>query len=323
VRLANVIDRAKILADDGLDLDRTVLERWSRARLAAAERVFVGPFRGTGRWALGASRLAWDSRVFGLSCGQVFPVINDLLPGRTDPRDEAEAVAMGRRTVGRAVTWLERQGVRFVSARIDGRDLISAHVLEAAGFRLMDVSTIHRLDLPADLPPARLPQGLKLRPAEPADEGRLAGLAARAMTDVEYFQDRFSVDPVLAPNAARLYKTWWRNSVRGERADEVWVLSDGDRPVGFITLTGPDPAEAALTGHAGGWVVLNGLAPELRGRGLYRVMVIKALRRIQARGGQSARVKTKLTQHAVQRTWQTLGARLAASSLVFHRLTRS
>jgi GNAT superfamily N-acetyltransferase len=308
------------LADDGLDLPRAVLNKWARARLEAGGRVFIGPARGEGRWALGASELTWDSRVFGLGCGQLFPVITDLWPGRTTARDEAEATEVGRRTVGRAVTWLKKRGVRFVSARIDGRDLISAHVLEAAGFRLMDVSTIHRLDLPADLPPGRLPRGLRLRPAEPGDGRRLAGLAARSMTDVKYFQDRFTVDPVLAPGAFRMYQDWWRNSIRGERADEVWVLTEGARPIGFITLTGPDPIEAALTNHAGGWVVLNGLAPAWRGRGLYRVLVLKALRRIQARGGQSARVKTKLTQHAVQRTWQTLGARLAASSLVFHRL---
>ncbi len=319
-RLGTVIDRAMILADDGLDLSRAVLKKWTRARLEAAERVFVGPARGQGRWALGASELAWDSRVFGLDCGQVFPVINDLVPGRTSARDEAEATEIGRRTVGRAVTWLRKRGVRFVSARINGRDLISAHAFEAAGFRLMDISTIHRLDLPAQLPPGRLPRGFRLRPAEPGDRRRLAGLAARSMTDVGFFQDRFTVDPVLAPGAARMYRAWWRNSIRGERADEVWVLTEGERPIGFITLTGPDPIESALTSHAGGWVVLNGLETAWRGRGLYRLLVLKALKRLTKRGCQSARIKTKLTQAPVQRTWQTLGARLAASSLVFHRL---
>jgi RimJ/RimL family protein N-acetyltransferase len=318
--LAAVIDRAMILADDGLDLSRATLKKWTRARLEATDRVFVGPAQGQGQWAVGVSELAWDSRIFGLGCGQIYPMVHGLLPGRTTAHGESEAVEIGRRTVGRALSWLKKRGVQFVSARIDGRDLISAHVLEAAGFRLMDISTIHRLDFSAETPAGRLPRGFRLRPAEPGDERRLAGLAAQAMTDTSRFQDRFSVDPVLAPGAARMYKAWWKNSVKGERADEVWVLTEAERPVGFITLTGPDPVESDLTGHAGGWVVLNGLASSQRGRGLYRPMVLKALRQIRARGGQSARVKTKLTQQAVQRTWQALGARLAASSLVFHRL---
>ncbi|MBU0515255.1 MAG: GNAT family N-acetyltransferase [Proteobacteria bacterium] len=311
--------RAPILADDGLDLTRPVIESWTKARLEGAGQVFTGPATGPARWLVGAGVLAWDSRIFGLTCGRLFPIVHDLLPGRVGASDETAVESVGRRTVARALGWLGGQGVAFVSARVDGRDLIGAHVLEQAGFRLMDVSTIHRLDLAGKIPSVRPPKGFRLRPAEPQDERRLAGLAASAMTDVQYFQDRFTVDPILAPMAKKMYRAWWRNSIRGERADEIWVLEHGGRPVGFITLTGADAAETSLTNHAGGWVVLNGIESDWRGRGLYRLLVLGALRRLKKRGCQSARVKTKLTQRAVQRTWQALGARLTASSLVFHR----
>lgn len=318
-RVQDLVARAPILADDGLDLSRPAVESWTQARLAGAGQVFFGPATGQARWLVGAGVLAWDSRIFGLTCGQLYPIVHDLLPGRVGASDEAAVESVGRRTVARALGWLGGQGVALVSARLDGRDLIGAHVLEQAGFRLMDVSTIHRLDFSGKMPSVRPPQGFRLRAAEPEDERRLAGLAASAMTDVGYFQDRFSVDPILAPRAKKMYRAWWRNSIRGERADEVWVLEHDGRPVGFITLTGADAAETAVTGHTGGWVVLNGLEPGWRGRGLYRLLVLKALQRLKKRGCQSARVKTKLTQRAVQRTWQALGARLAASSLVFHR----
>lgn len=318
-RVRDLVARAPILADDGLNLARPVLEDWTKARLDGAERVFFGPATGQARWLVGAGVLAWDSRIFGLTCGQVYPLVHDLLPGRVGVSEETAVESLGRRTVARALGWLGGQGVALVSARLDGRDLIGAHVLERAGFRLMDVSTVHRLDLAGKIPSARPPQGFRLRAAEPQDERRLAGLAASAMTDVGYFQDRFSVDPILAPKAKKMYRAWWRNSIRGERADEVWVLEHGGRPVGFITLAGADAGETAVTGHAGGWVVLNGLETGLRGQGLYRLLVLKALQRLKRKGCQSARVKTKLTQWAVQRTWQALGARLAASSLVFHR----
>ena len=310
--------RAPIVADDGLDLERSRLVAWTRELIGRAERLFVGPADGPAGWLVAARRLEFDSRVFGLPCGRLDFIIHDRLPGDGDGDGERASEAVGRSVVGRPVDWLKARGVGFISAKVDGRDLLGARVLEELGFRLMDVSTIHRLDLVSGLPPKNLPDGFSLRPAREGDVEAMAGLAASAMTDVRVYQDRFALDPVLGPGAEALYNEWWRASVGGDEADEVWVLVHEGTGVGFITLCRPEEAESRLTGQAGGWVVLNGLAPEFRGRGLYRPMVIQALYRLRDLGCSSARVKTKLSQFAVQRVWQVLGARLSASSFVFH-----
>ena len=208
------------------------------------------------------------------------------------------------------------RGLDFLLARVPSRDILAAQVLEGAGFRLADASVEWMLDLDK-LPESNdIPPGFDIRAWQGEEAGLLEDMAAEAMCDLDSWADRFAMDPGLRPTCPKLYRLWLANSLYGDQADQVLVLEKDGRAAGFITARLPRGGSGPEKDC--GWVVLNAITPDARGRGLYNELLLRALYWLNKNGARLARVRTKLSQQAVIRAWSRLGARQVHSDFTFH-----
>jgi hypothetical protein len=256
-------------------------------------------------WLAAWRPLAFDSKVFGLALGQI-----SCLAHRA-PWPEGDSLDQGAALLGELAARAREAGLAGLFARVTEKDFLGAQALEAAGARLMDASVVWEAALGDLAAPPAPPGGLELRAAAPEDAPALEALAAGAFCDLEAYADRFALDPRLGHGCGDLYRRWMANSLSGAQADRVLVLAEGENPLGFITLKkgqGPEP----------GWVVLNALSPDMRGRGLYNILLAHGLAWLAGQGASCARVRTKFSQRAVIRAWSRLGARPLAGDFTFH-----
>ncbi|WP_338602103.1 GNAT family N-acetyltransferase [Desulfoferula mesophila] len=256
-------------------------------------------------WLAAWHPLAFDSEVFGLALGQI-----SCLAHRA-PWPEADSLARGAVFLGELAARARGAGLAGLFARVAEKDFLGAQALEAAGARLMDASVVWEADLDALAATPAPPGGFELRAAAPEDAPALEALAAGAFCDLAAYADRFSLDPRLGHGCGELYRRWMANSLSGAQADQVLVLTAEKKPVGFITLKKGQSGEP-------GWVALNAVSPDMRGRGLYNTLLAHGLAWLAGQGASCARVRTKFSQRAVIRAWSRLGARPLAGDFTFH-----
>lgn len=263
------------------------------------------------RWMAALTPLPLDGQIFGRPMAKIAPLAHrEAWPG-------PEALQEGRDFLAAVMDEAGRDGIKGLVARVPVRDVLAAQCLESAGFLLMDVSVEWLADLER-LPEQHEPAagGMAVRTWRPEDEPVLRDLAGRALCDLAAYPDRFAMDPRMRPSCQEMYRRWMANSLAGDQADQVLVLDMEGEAVGFITLRlppGGDGPEADC-----GTVVLNAVAPEHRGKGLYHLLLRRGLRWLAGHGAARARVRTKLAQGAVIRAWAAVGARQVYSDLTFH-----
>ena len=278
--------------------------------LAEAESVWVLADAAGWKWLTGYKPLEFDTRLFGRRMAALLPVMH------AEPWPEPGALSEGREFLAKAAAAAALAGHEFMSARVPARDMLAAQALSRAGFLLMDVSVEWLTELenqPARTPP---PPGVTVRPSRPADKEALVGLASSAMCDLNAYADRFAMDPRLKSHCPELYRRWLVNSLEGEVADMVLVLEYEDAPAGFITLRQPPAGPGP--GADCGWVALNAIDPDIRGKGLYNHMLARGFAWLAKHGAKRARVRTKASQNAVTGAFAKVGGRQVSADLTFH-----
>ncbi|MCB2193780.1 MAG: hypothetical protein KQI62_19545 [Deltaproteobacteria bacterium] len=256
-------------------------------------------------WLAGWHALAFDSEVFGLPLGQLSTLLHRA------PWPEPKALDQGASLVKNLAAHAHQAGLSGLFARVAEKDFLAAQALEAAGAKLVDASVVWEAELTGQPKAPTPPEGFVVRPAMEADAPALIALAAGAFCDLEAYADRFALDPRLRHGCAELYGRWMANSLSGQQADMVLTLAAEEGPLGFITLKNAGDGEP-------GWVVLNAVAPDKRGLGLYNMLLAHGLTWLAGQGASAARVRTKFSQRAVIRAWSRLGARPLAGDFTFH-----
>lgn len=97
------------------------------------------------------------------------------------------------------------------------------------------------------------------------------------------------------------------------------VAADSQNPLVVLRVGGIDAAIAVVDRSSGQWdIVLAGVMPSFRGRGVYRELVTATMS--AARQDRQATVKISTQSHNVQviRTWEKLGWRMTAAYLTAH-----
>lgn len=261
------------------------------------------------QWMALSAPLEFDSKLFGRKITRLWPLVH------REAWPEADAMTQGKLFLDRVKEDMVKHGAQCLVARTPGRDFLAAQALESAGFRLMDVSV--EWLAPLDQLPKRghLPGGMSIRTWRPGDEDALASLTTKSMCDLEAYADRFAMDPRLRSNCVEMYRRWVANSLSGEQADQVFALTQDDEPVGLITLKLP---QNEGPGAGCGWIVINAISEEHRGKGLYNELLLRGLEWLAKHGAKKARVRTKLSQQAVISAWARLGGRQVYSDCTFH-----
>lgn len=233
------------------------------------------------------TRLAWDSEQFG------FPAARLIASGGGDGALLAELLEE-----------CGAEGIRHLTARVDAGDLRTIHVLENAGFELIDGIQTFRLDV---LSRGFEAHGYGVRLVQAGDRAQVLAIARTS-----YTHDRFHADSSLATEIAdRVNEMWVDNCCRGTMADAVFVAGLAGRILGFVTCK--------IDGGVGAIGMVATLEAARR-RGVARAITAGALDWFASKGARAVEVGTQLSNIAAARLYQGFGFRTVGVSLTFRRL---
>lgn len=221
----------------------------------------------------------------------------------------ARATAVTADTLGAVIEFCRANGVHLLIARCPAADLSAVHAMENDGFALMDTLVYYARDLArTSIPPDT--GKAAMRPVRDGEEEAVGVIAQQAFRG--YFGHYHADSRLDRSKCDEVYASWASNccSMRGP-ASEVLVAELGSSLVGFAALRMNAGEEAE--------VVLNGVIPSARGRGIYRSLVLTGMEWSRRKGARVMLGSTHLANLAVQRVWTRLGFELRSAYHTFHK----
>jgi GNAT superfamily N-acetyltransferase len=157
-----------------------------------------------------------------------------------------------------------------------------------------------------------IPDEGTLASVRPFREGEADEVRRVATESFRGYFGHYHADPRLdRVKCDEAYASWaYRSCLDREAASRVLVAEDEGRIAGFLTLLQRGPEEQE--------VILNGVEPRVQRRGIYRALVLAALRQARTDGAKQLSISTQITNLAVQKTWTRLGFEPARSYYTFH-----
>ena len=242
--------------------------------------------------------LPWDTEHFGCRCGRVEAFVTQSV--YSIQREVLDCLLQGVLRIA------QEQGYSFLWTKRDSGFFPLIHTLEEKGFRLMDCefTLVYGGGTPADVD--------KHYRVEITRNQRVPGLEDFG----SIFSGRFHSDPKIPGGKA---DGLWRKSIVGQCegfADEVVVLYDNTKPIGFVTCK-DDKLSGQIFPHKVRSFFLVGVSPTHQGRGVGRELMQAALKHSL---GQTTliEVETQLRNQAALALYQKSGFRIATSEYSFH-----
>ena len=285
------------------DRDRNLFAKQLTEELDAEDDFrTVGTIASGQRVAVFAERLAWDTAFFGYGVAR----INGVFLLDTPFHQTCESYADVLRPL---LADAENNGVKYVFAVVEPRDLALLRSLGELGFSLIETKLYYHMELLGYQPSDRFP----VRAATEDDIDTL-GAAATIMTN-EF--DRFHADPYIKrQDADRLMHRWVEASIREGFAD-ITIVPDRKNPSAFCTVRY----------HKDKWPLwtLNVSQPvfsavSIDARGWYRKLISEINCHLRDLGAVHSYLSTQLTNKAVLRVWESLGYRLGKGAHVLRRV---
>ncbi len=241
--------------------------------------------------------LQWDSEHFGVPAARL-----DLLE---TSGSYAESRAEKKKLLASVIVQCREAGIRHLSTRVDTGDFTAIHALEEAGFELIDGILTFKLSLNGNH--AAAPSGTRL--LEPRDLPEVLEIGRTA-----FIFDRFHADPSLSPAVAdQVHESWTRNCCLGSAADAVVVAEEEKRVASYVTCR--------VDRERGyGIIILVATASWARGRGAARRASSAVLHWFTSQGLATVEVGTQLRNIPAARLYESLGFKLAATSLTFRKV---
>jgi RimJ/RimL family protein N-acetyltransferase len=232
----------------------------------------------------------WDSEIFGFPVAQ----IERLVAGAGN--DLAEAMRRLR-------SWLDKHRIRLASCRLDSRALRESMLLEANGFRFVEM--VYSPVLSPVIAPGAADEELAIEPAGADDLAAIEAVAGAAFETGRFKLD-FRIDPAASD---RRYRVWVRNSFADPRQQVLKATVAGDL-VGFFIVEGRPDRSA--------YWHLTAIAPTHQGKGIGRRLWAAMVRRHFESG--ASRVETTISAHnpPVMNIYAALGFRFGAPRMTLH-----
>ena len=163
----------------------------------------------------------------------------------------------------------------------------AAHLFERHGFTQQFAEDVMRRDLSAPLPDVLLPSGIKFATWSPALADQFFAVYQAAFREraIAAGYPAWSQDEWIA---------WLETDDDTFRPEESLLATQDDIPSGFIVC-------------ADGWIVQMGVIPERRGLGIGSALVIEALKRFRAAGGDHVLLDVNANNPSAARVYTQLG----------------
>lgn len=238
-----------------------------------------------------AAVLPWDTGYFGFGVGTYMVAGVD-----------ADAPPPAGRLNELLTTWMTAHSVELLSCAVPGHAVRWLSCLSRVGFAFVDMALLAFARKLTALPPARV----AIRPAEPADEERLAEISGSAFQFGRYHTDaRFP-----RRLADERYRRWMRNALAA-RSDREFVFVTGPpgAPTGFMHAT-LDGACATLQ--------LAAVDAQQNAGILGPALFAAALHELAARGARSAKARLAAANTAILSLYASLGFTFPGAEAVYH-----
>jgi GNAT superfamily N-acetyltransferase len=264
-------------------IDRQRLEAYFQERLAKAVAEETPHWIALdGKQTVGLAGLAenrWHSAIYGMKMGRVEPWLNTIRP---------EA---GRALILAVERAARRGGFQHLALRLDGADFPNLHLLEAAGWRTMDVSVKYSLPMPIKPVARQRRREAKMRVGlvEPEDAAWIRRIGSTTHT-----ASHFLNDPALDPKKTNELFSRWLNRCLELLAYRIYTMkNDEGEGLGFVTLLRNEAFAEAIGRRP---LVLDFvlLDPSVRGRGLGPWLIEEALKRENASGFDYCELRTSM-----------------------------
>ncbi|HET6401618.1 MAG TPA: GNAT family N-acetyltransferase [Candidatus Kapabacteria bacterium] len=268
------------------------------------------------------AELDWDTRLLGLSSGRI--LYANALGDATDAR-RIEAM---KDVLKKATAFAREKKIRLLDARVSNEDLFVMRAFESEGF--------HTVDLLVTLGAARekfdrllagrsferhekeldFGGGLRIRQMRESDVAALTHISHISYGDTSMIQDRFFLEPMIPHDRAQeVFRQWFLNLAAKHTTESLILTAELDGSVaGYIAL---EPM--AKFSEEQWWKdSLNAVAPEARGRGVYRALVLAALEYARSHQTAGLLTKTQSSTYRVINSWLHLGGDLLESAATLH-----
>lgn len=291
------------LVAEGTRLDQLMVERFQHSASAAGAFAWVAVRDDEVCGVIVGMPLPWDTAQLGISAARV-----DVLLASGAVREQMMTKTALLRHCAQEV---ERRGIQHLSSRVDTEDISSVHALEGTGYLLMDGINTFALPTRQRMPAVERQQiCVRLGNQNDAEAAQAIGRAA-------FTVDRFHNDPEVSPDKADgLYAEWVRNSFLGIAAQATVVAEDASGMLGFVTCQLRSDTIPAI-GYPTGIIGLVATKAGARGRGIGRLMTMRALEWFEEQGCELTEVGTQVANIPAARLYENCGFRLASSSLTF------
>jgi len=251
-------------------------------------------------------KLEWDSNFFGLNIGKL--EFFEFGPS-------ASNVILVDTIVKEAKPHLDQQlaelGIDHLSVQVDTKDVVSLQVFQGLGFKIMDTIACYVLDLRPV--PVSTKSGLPISDAVDLDIEKMKKIAGECFADISVNANRFNSDPFIPlDKTLEMYQAWATKSVSGELADATLVYKDAEDLKGFITISKPSKFDSD-NGMKLFSIPLNAVDVRHHNKGVYQSLVSEAIKRAALMGAEWLEIRTQLSNQAVHRVWQKMGAKLVLS----------
>jgi len=269
------------------------------------------------------TELDWDTRILG------FPTARILYANGFGGAIDAPRIEAFSNVINETLEFARERKIRLIDAKISNEDIFISRAYESAGFHLVDLlvtlgaerkkfdSILARSKYERKNDTLDFGGGLIVRPMRQSDIPALARISEISYGDHTMIQDRFFIEPIIPEGRGQdIFREWFVNLANRHQAGSAVVLVAelNGSECGYLALE-PMPT---IAGNQWWKDTLNAVAPEVRGRGVYRALVMSAFDYAKMNGAAGLITKTQSSTYRVINSWLHLGADLLECFATLH-----
>ena len=222
----------------------------------------------------------------------------------------ARAMPDNLRDLSKMLEFCRANEVILLIARCLASRLEVVQSMEKVGFFLTDTLVYYNIDLSRISVPVDDGK-ISVRAIRPGESSQVCSVARSAFRG---YSGHYHADPRLdSRQCDDVYISWAMNACQSKDvADEILVATYDNKTIsGFIALR--------INNDQEGEVILNAVAPEAQGCGIYRSMMIQAMQWFQEKKLSLMVISTQVVNIAAQKVWTRLGLELSHSYYTLHK----